>query len=123
MGAYATGSPLFPRGYVAGTVSLTTAGTAYNLLALIQTQLDAQCGGSAYEVNLQTDASGNVYVGSRSNLVGNLSSTNYGYELISGSPGASRTYRSGFPGSHSSVGDLWVVGSASPTTLHVELMG
>lgn len=119
MGAAATGAPLFPAGYVAGTITIGAgqAGTPQQLLALIQAQLDANCPGAGYEVTIQTDATGILYVG-RTNLVGDLSASNYGYALPLG--GASRTYRSGFPGSHSSVGDLMVF-MASAGTFHVEL--
>lgn len=125
MGAYATGSPLLPSGYVAGTITISSgqAGTPQSLLGLIQTQLDANCPGAGYEVTLQTDSSGALYVG-RSNLIGALSTSNYGYVLDKAqtgfTAGASRTYRSGFPGSHSSVGDLQVLMSATGT-FHVEV--
>ena len=120
MGAAATGF-LFASTYVAGTITISAgqAGTPQNLLLLIQAQLDAQCPGAAQEVTIQTDASGSLYVG-RYNLVGALSTTNYGYLLSSGSPGASRTYRSSFPGNNSPVGDLWVLMTGAGT-FHVEV--
>lgn len=125
MGAYATGLPVFTPAQVAGTVTLATANQPYNLLALIQAQLDPSCPGAGQEVDLQTDVSGPVYVGSPSPLGGVLSATNYGYLLYAGSApstaGASRTYRSSFPGNNSPVGNLWVMGTVNNTTLHVEV--
>ena len=119
MGAAATGYPLLPVGYVGGTITISAgqAGTPQNLLALIQAQLDPNCPGSGQEIQIQSDASGPVYIG-RSNLAGALSATNYGYQL----PYAftSRTYRSGFPGASSPVGDLWVF-MAAAGTFHVEV--
>ena len=120
MGASATGFPLFPTGYVAGTITISAgqANVPQQLLALIQAQLDLNAPGAGYEVNLQTDASGPLYIGRQSTLGGALSSTNYGYTLPAG--GSSRTYRSGFPGSHSPVGDLMVLMTAAGT-FHVEI--
>jgi hypothetical protein len=119
MGASGTGYPLLPVGYVGGTVTISAgqAGAPLNLLALIQAQLDANCPGSGQEINIQTDASGPLYIG-RNNLFGPLSATNYGYQLPAG--GFSRTYRSGFPGASSPVGDLWVF-MAGAGTFHVEV--
>ena len=119
MGAYATGSPLFPTGYIAGTITISAgqANAPQQLLALIQAQLDGNCPGAGYEVNLQADSSGALYVGRQSTIAGALSTTNYGYVLP---VGASRTYRSGFPGSHSPVGDLQVL-MAAAGTFHVEV--
>jgi hypothetical protein len=116
MGASATGFPLMPSGYVAGTITLSDS-NPHQLLALIQAQLDANASGAGYEVNLQSDASGVLYVGRQSTLGGALSSTNYGYFLPAG--GSSRTYRSGFPGAHSPVGDLQVL-MVGGGTFHVE---
>lgn len=122
MGAIATGSPLFPAGYVAGTI--TFAGSApLQLLALIQAQLDANCPGAGREVTIQADSSGPVYVG-EANKVGALSTSNYGYVLDKAQTGfvagASRTYRSTFPGQDSPVGDLMVL-MADGQTFHVEV--
>jgi hypothetical protein len=60
------------------------------------------------------------------NLIGPLSSANYGYcldksEVAGYVSGASRTYRSGFPGSHSSIGDINVLMTVAGGTFHVEL--
>lgn len=115
MGAAATGFPLMPSGYVAGTITLSDS-LPHQLLTLIQSQLDPNAAGAGYEVDLQTDASGALYVG-RANTAGALSSTNYGYQLPAG--GTSRTYRSGFPGAHSPVGDLQVL-MVGGGTFHVE---
>jgi len=125
MGAYATGSPLYPAGYVAGTITISAgqAGTPQSLLALIQAQLDTNCPGANQEVTLQSDSSGALYVG-RPNLIGALATTNYGYVLdaATGSfhAGASRTYRSSFPGNNSPVGDLQVLMTGAGT-FHVEV--
>jgi hypothetical protein len=115
MGAAATGFPLMPSGYVAGTITLSDS-LPHSLLALVQAQLDQNAAGAGYEVNLQTDASGALYVG-RFNAIGALSSTNYGYQLPAG--GSSRTYRSGFPGAHSPVGDIQVL-MVGGGTFHIE---
>ncbi len=125
MGALGTGSPLFPSGYVAGTITISAgqANAPQNLLTLIQAQLDANCPGAGREVTLQTDSSGVLYVG-ETNLIGDLSTTNYGYALDKAqtgfTAGASRTYRTTFPGTHSPVGDLMVLMAASGT-FHVEV--
>lgn len=117
MGSAATGFPLMPAGYVAGTITLTGS-APQQLLALIQAQLDPNAPGAGYEVNLQTDASGALFVGRQSSLGGALSSTNYGYSLPAG--GSSRVYRSGVTGSHSPVGDLMVL-MVGGGTFHVEI--
>jgi hypothetical protein len=119
MGAAAAGSPLFPAGYVAGTIEISAgqAGVPQQLLALIQAQLDPNCPGAGAEVTLQTDTSGVLYVGRQSSLGGPLSTTNYGYAL---QPLGSRTYRTSFPGNHSPVGDLQVL-MAAAGTFHVEV--
>ena len=125
MGAAGTGSPLFPAGYVAGTITISAgqANVPQQLLALIQAQLDPNCPGAGQEVTLQTDTSGALYVGEQ-NSTGPLSTTNYGYVLDKGQTGfvagASRTYRTTFPGTHSPVGDLMVLMAASGT-FHVEV--
>lgn len=119
MGAAATGSPLYPAGYVAGTITISPAqaGVPQQLLALVQAQLDPNCPGAGQEVQLQADASGTLYIGEASPLGGALSTTNYGYLLTSGS---SRIYRTTFPGRHSPVGDLQVLMTLSGT-FHVEV--
>lgn len=121
MGAYATGSPLFPAGYVAGTITISAgqAGTPQQLLALIQAQLDANCPGAGYEVAVSNDINSNqtLYVGRQSALGGPLSATNYGYALTAG---GARIYRSGYPGSHSPIGDLQVLFAAAGS-FHVEI--
>lgn len=125
MGAAATGQ-LFAASMVSGTLTLATANTPYNLLTLIQAQLDPNCPGAGYEVNIQADSTGPVYVGRPNPVVGALSTSNYGYVLDKAQSGfvggSARTYRSSFPGSHSPIGDLWVMGTAANTTIHVEVM-
>ena len=125
MGASATGIPLFAAGYVAGTITISAqqAGVPQQLLALVQAQLDPNCPGAGQEVTLQTDSSGALYVGEQ-NKAGALSTTNYGYVLDAAQTGlvagASRTYRTSFPGAHSPVGDLSVLMTAAGT-FHVEV--
>lgn len=64
MGAAATGYPLIPSGYVAGTITISAlqAGVPQQLLTLIQAQLDANCPGAGQEVTIQVDATA-LYVG------------------------------------------------------------
>lgn len=125
MGAAATGNPLFPAGYVAGTVTISAgqAGVPQQLLALIQAQIDPNCPGAGQEVTLQTDNSGALYVG-EPNKIGPLSASNYGYCLDTAQSGfvagASRTYRTAFPGAHSPVGSLFVLMTGAGT-FHVEV--
>jgi hypothetical protein len=116
MGAYATGTPLLPSGYVAGTITLSDT-SPHNLLTLIQVQLDVNCVGAGQEVTIQADTSGTVYVGNQSPIGGPLSTTNFGYQLT---PGASRTYRTSFPGNSAPVGSLEVLMNPAGT-LHVEV--
>jgi hypothetical protein len=120
MGAYATGTPLLPTGYVAGTITISSGQSAapQQLLSLIQTQLDPNCPGAAYELTLYNGGAEVLYIG-RQNLAGPLSSSNYGYQLQTGQ---SRTYRSSVTGAHSSVGDLEVF-VASASTFNVEVAG
>lgn len=103
MGAAATGPPLFPDGYVAGTITIPDSNPA-QLLTLIQAQIAPNCPGAGQEVTLQA-TSGPLYVG-RTNKIGDLSTTNYGYVLAAGE---SRTYRSGWQGFKSPIGDLMVL--------------
>jgi len=122
MGAVGTGFPLYPAGYVSGTITLPD-GNPHNLLALVQAQLDPNCPGAGQEVTLQADSTGPLYVGAP-NTIGALATTNYGYVLDKAQAGfvagASRTYRTTFPGNHSPVGDLWVLGTTN-MTFHVEV--
>jgi hypothetical protein len=104
MGAAGTGSPLFPAGYVGGMITLSDS-NPQQLLALIQAQLDPNCPGAGAEINLQA-GSGTLFVGRSSPIAGELSPTNFGYQLFAGD---SRTYRTSFPGNHSPVGDLEVL--------------
>jgi hypothetical protein len=64
--------------YVAGVITLTNASTAYNILNLIRTQIDANCPGAARSFNLYAAHANSalVYVGS-----GKVSNTNYAYVL------------------------------------------
>jgi len=119
MGAAATGIPLFPAGLVAGTITISGGqiGVPQQLLTLIQAQLDPNCPGAGYEVYIENDLAvgSTLYVGRESKNGGPLSATNYGRAFL---PGAGYTFRSGFPGSHSPVGDLQVFASAA-ATFHV----
>jgi len=120
MGAAATGTPLIPSGYVAGTITISAgqAGSPQNLFDLIRAQLDPNCVGVGREINIQNDfASGTLYIGGPNPILGALSTSNYGYALV---PGAARTYRSSFPGNAASVGDLQVL-LAATGTFHVEV--
>lgn len=117
MGAFATGYPLFPSVYVAGTITIAAGNTVYNLFDLIRTQLDLNCPGAGYEITISSDDTGSVYVGCQTPIGGPLSTTNYGYQLP---PGSYRTYRSGVSGAHSPVGNLQVL-MAAAGTMHVEV--
>lgn len=123
MGAAGTGFPLMPSGYTAGTITLANT-NPNNLLTLIQAQLDKNCIGAGQEITIQADSSGPLYIG-ETNLVGDLSTSNYGYVLDKAQSGfvagASRTYRSGFPGHGSPVGDLMVLMNPAGT-FHVEVV-
>jgi hypothetical protein len=126
MGSAATGFPLFPSGYTAGTITIAAgqAGVPQQLLALIQLQLDVNCQGAGREVTLQADSSGALYVGCQTTIGGALSTTNYGYVLDKAQAGfiagASRTYRSTFPGNNATIGDLMVLMTGAGT-FHVEV--
>lgn len=125
MGAAATGTPLLPTGYVAGTISISAAqaGSAQSLLALIQAQLDPNVQGAAQEVNISSDSSGIVYIGTAKNLAGTLSASNYGVALPASTTTFApyRNYRATFPGINAPVGNLYVFMS-STGTFHVEVI-
>ena len=122
MGAAGTGQPLLPAGMVGGTITLSDS-NPHVLLDLCVAQLDKNCPGAGQEVTLQADSSGPLYVG-LPNLIGALSTTNYSYVLDKAQSGcvagASRTYRTSFPGNHSPVGNLNVLMSGGGT-FHVEV--
>ena len=134
MGAAATGFPLTPSSYVAGTLVCAAANTPYNLLTLIQQQLDINCPSQAQNLTLQTDASGVLYVG-RGNpgsappanglsigTGGVLSTGNYGYALAaSGGANGTKTYESTFPGTNACPGNLMVLMTVANGTFHVEV--
>jgi len=124
MGALATGPPLLPKGYVAGTITISAgqAGTPQSLLALVQAQLDPNVNVNPYRVWVQSDTSGNLYLGSQTNLVGNLSASNYGVFLPTATATFTpfREYESVFPGANATFGDLYVFMSSSGT-FHVEV--
>lgn len=118
MGAAATGSPVLPSGYVAGTITISgaQADQPQQLLALIQVQLDPNCPGAAYTLTIQIDTTP-IY-GGRQNAAGALSSSNYGWTLQSNY--ASRAIQSAFPGVHAPIGDIEIYMAAG--TFHVEVI-
>ena len=118
MGAAATGIPLMPSGYIAGTVTLAVANQPYQLRLLIATQLDPNCPGGCQQVDLSTDTT-DVYIGAP-NLIGALSVSNYGIHL---SPGSTDTSRASFPGNSAAVGSVWVMSPTAGATLHVVVNG
>jgi hypothetical protein len=117
MGAFNTGFPLVPTGVVAGTLTFSSAqaNNPVNLLSMIQAQLDANFTGQARDVFIQTDSSGALYIG-KPNLVGALSTSNYGVQLASG--GQSITIYSSFPGANAPVGEISVL-MTGQFTFHV----
>jgi len=108
------------RSYIAVTVTLTSANTNYNLLALVNAILTPTLSpGACRELSLQ-NTNGNT----ASVLVGDaeLSSTRIGYELTAGSStvGMSRTYRCS--GSNSvSIADIYVRSASAGQKLNVEI--
>ena len=109
-------TPSIPASYVGGTV-IVPEGQAVSLLALIQQQLTLACPGSSLELRLSADQT--IFVGSASNIGGQLTDTNYAYELAPGDP--PRIYRSSFPGHSTPIGDLEVFANGA-ASLHVEVV-
>jgi hypothetical protein len=122
MGAQATGLPLLPTGFVAGTITISAgqAGTPQNLLTLVAAQLDANVSRTPYYIRIEADSSGVVYIGAPSPLLGALATTNYGRLLATGSPGGNAVFESYFPGAQPSGQQLSVLMSGSGT-FHVEI--
>lgn len=124
MGAAATGAPLLPDGYVAGTLSLVQ-NVPTNLLAACIAQLSANTPGGAQRLSIQTDSTGPVYIGIQTTLGGVLATTNYGVCLDKAQSGyvagAAKTYETTFPGSNIQIGDIWVLMTVSAGTIHVEI--
>lgn len=109
------------RSYVAKTVTLTTSGTVYRLIDLLNALLPVtqECEGTCRELSIQ-NAAGNtvsVFVGDS-----DVSSTNAGYELAAGATGAvgaSRLYRG--PNNVVLLSQLYVVAGANNQKLNVEV--
>ena len=108
MGAYATGTPLVPIGYIAGKLAIT-GGAPVNLIDLIVAQLDVNVDRGARKVVIQRD-SADLFVGTKTTLGGALSATNYGMTLTTTVP--IFRYDSNFPGSNSPLGSLQVFSTA-----------
>lgn len=102
-----------PCPYVAGAVTVP-AGQPTSLLALCQ-ELQPNCPSTSAELMLTSE--GSIFVGSASALGGVLNSSNYGYELVPGTP---RIYRSSYPGSQTPLAFLQVF-AAAETVLHIEV--
>jgi hypothetical protein len=112
-------TPSVPAPYVSGAVQIP-AGAVYNLLVLIQQQLQANCPGSAVELMISADPAnvGVVKIGAASAISGPLTATNYAYSL---SPTSDpRIYRSVYPGSNVPLGELQVL-ATNASILHVEV--
>jgi hypothetical protein len=126
MGAAGTGTPLLPPSFVAGTISISAAqaNAPQQLSALVRAQLDPNTPGSAYDVFISTDSSGGLYLGHPSPTALQLSTSNYGRYLAaaasSTAQGNSASYGSNFPGTQSTLDDIWVLMSTTGT-FHVEI--
>jgi len=114
------------RSYVGVQVTLTSANTPYNLLALLQAVTSAQsppsdCPASCRELNLQSFAGLTNGTGANTDviLIGDsfLTTTNMAYTLP---VGASRTYRSSSTSSVQ-VGSLFVQSGTAGQKLNVEI--
>lgn len=100
--------------YVAGTVTLTNASQAYNILQLIKAQVDANCPGAARAFNLYAaHANGAlVYIGGPT-----VSSTNYAYVLNADDMrGYDSTYQNVI------VGNIFAFSTSPSMKLGVEVM-
>jgi hypothetical protein len=108
-----------PASYVAGTINLP-ANIVFNLLELIQQQVNRNCPGSATEFVIAADPlnTGSVIVGAASPISGPLSATNYSFKLAPTSP--PRVYRSTYPGNSTPLGELQVM-ALNPATIHIEV--
>jgi hypothetical protein len=124
MGAFATGAPLLPPSYIAGTITISAsqASTPQELLTLIQAQLDANCPGVCRALSLQIDTTvlygGCQSQGGTGGTSTALSTSNYGWELTSTFP--IKTWGSDFPGSQVPVGNMQIFMAAG--TFHVEVL-
>lgn len=127
MGAAASGLPLLPPSFMAGTITISAgqANTPLQLSALVQAQLDPNVPGSARNVVITSDSSQPVYIGHPSPKLGALSTTNYGRLLAAASgataQGNSAVYSSQFPGSQATLDDIWVL-LPGAGTFHVEIL-
>lgn len=126
MGAFATGAPLLPPSFIAGTITISAgqAGTSQQLSALVQTQLDPNAQGSARHLRITTDSSGALYIGHPSPKGGVLSTSNYGVLLAAASGVTAQpnsvVYDSNFPGAQVTLDDIWVLMTGA-FTFHVEI--
>ena len=118
------------RGYIAVTINLATANTAYNILTLINAVLatepsagGVQASGAAREFNIQslpTTSFSGAAAGNTGNIaIGDslISGTRMGYVL---GPAQSRVYRSNI--NNVDVGSLYAMGDAANQKLLVELV-
>ena len=98
---------------IAVQVTLTTGGTAYQLIELAR-EIAPECGGEPDILLLEADAANTADM---TISVGDalVASDRYGYKL---GPGDSREYANG----RILLGDIWVRGSADGLKLNVEVM-
>jgi len=119
--------PFTRRGYVAVTITLTSADTNYELLTLVNAILAAETGtsdqvqapGACRELNIQADGGIDGAAGNTADVLigdGFLSTTRYGYLLH---PGESRNYR-GEPG-QVIVSGISLRSHTDGQTVHVEI--
>jgi hypothetical protein len=107
-----------PSPYVAGTVTVP-ANTVVSLLTLIQQQLDRNCPGGPRELSITASAGGGIYIGTRSPVAGALAAGNFGLSLA---PGQTKSYTSSYPGAQAPLGNLQVLSTGSPATIHIEVI-
>lgn len=112
MGAFATGTPLVPIGFIAGTI--TTTSSPQNVLDLIVAQLDANVDRGARNLLIQAGSAA-CFLGGPSTTGGAMSSTNYGLTLAAGTW---QLFTSNFPGSNTPIGSMQVL-TASAGSVHV----
>ena len=111
-----------PAPYVSGTVTIT-AGAAVNLYNLVLAQLDPNCPGAGhvsffYGDTLNSNAH-TIKFGYLSPIKGDVSDTNYGFEI---GPGASKNYFASILGANAPLSRIRVFVSTTNATLHVEIL-
>lgn len=112
--------PSVPPPYVGGMLTIAP-NTVFNLLTLIQQQIEWDCPGTSVEFLIWADPTNMapVYFGSSGRLSGKLSTTHYAFQLT---PMAEpRLYRSSYPGNQTAIGRLEVF-SQAPAKIHVEVV-